>query len=466
MAVFATMSELTGALKGVATISADGLTITDAQKFRASLCDALVETAVFAEDTTVRDASRWVIRAAAPKLGVVTSSIHDLYMAFGKGQVGGFTVPAVNIRGLPYDTCRAMLRTCLSLDAGPGIFEIARSEIGYTHQRPAEYAAVVTAAAIREGWEGPIFIQGDHFQANAKKYAADPAAETQALRELIQEAIEADFRNIDIDTSTLVDLSHDTLDEQQRVNYERGAELTAWIRELEPAGCTISVGGEIGEVGKDNSTVPELQAYLDGYNRTLATHGEGLVGVSKVSVQTGTSHGGIPMPDGSVADVKLDFATLEALGACAQKQYGIGGAVQHGASTLPADCFDRFPATKTLEIHLATGFQNLIYEHPEFPDELRAEIHTYLRENLSNERKDGETDEQFLYKTRKKAWGPFKRQVWSIGDDRRTAIGGALQERFTKLFTLLGVKGTRSIVAEHVPLVPPVIPPVPEGLRA
>jgi fructose/tagatose bisphosphate aldolase len=466
MTAFSTMDELKGALKGVASVSADGLTVDDAKQFRSVLCDNLVETAVFAEDAAVRNAARWVIRAAAPKLGVVTSSIHPLYLAIGRGQAGGFTVPAVNVRGLAYDTCRAIVRTAQQMDAGAFIFEIARSEIGYTHQRPAEYAAVTTAAAIREGYEGPIFIQGDHFQANAKKYAADPAAETQALRDLIAEAIEADFRNIDIDTSTLVDLSHPTLDEQQRVNYERAAELTAFIREREPDGVTVSVGGEIGEVGKENSTVPELQAYLDGYNRTLATYGEGLAGVSKVSVQTGTTHGGIPLPDGSVAEVKLDFDTLAALSECATSQYGIGGAVQHGASTLPEDCFDRFPQTKTLEIHLATGFQNIAFDNESFPEDLRAEIYTYLRENLSNERSQGQTDEQFIYKTRKKAWGPFKRQVWSIGSDRRGAIGAALQEKLSKLFTLLGVQGTRSVVADHVPLVPPVIPPVPEGLGA
>jgi fructose/tagatose bisphosphate aldolase len=464
MAVLNTLADLKAALGGAATVGADGITITDAAKFRGTVIDDLVETATFAEDADTRNAARWVIRAAAPKLGVVTSSIHDLYMAVGKGQAGGFCVPAINIRGLTYDVSRTICETIMKMDGGPFIFEIARSEIGYTHQRPAEYAAAVTAGAIKSGYEGPIFIQGDHFQANAKKYAADPAAETQALRDLILEAIEADFRNIDIDTSTLVDLSHETLDEQQRVNYERGAELTAFIREHEPEGVTVSVGGEIGEVGKDNSTVPELQAYLDGYNRTLKGYNENYAGVSKVSVQTGTTHGGVPMADGTVANVAVDFETLQALSECSINEYGIGGAVQHGASTLPEDFFDKFPATKTVEIHLATGFQNIAMDHPSFPEDLKAEIYTYLRENLGNERKEGWTDEQFIYKTRKKAWGPFKQQIWNIGDEARAAISAALAEKFSQLFTLLGVPGSRGAVNDHVTLVPPVVPPVPAGL--
>ena len=41
------------------------------------------------------------------------------------------------------------------------------------------------------------------------------------------------------------------------------------IRDLEPAGITISVGGEIGEVGGKNSTVEELRAFMDGYREVL-----------------------------------------------------------------------------------------------------------------------------------------------------------------------------------------------------
>ena len=87
------------------------------------------------------------------------------------------------------------------------IFEIARSEIDYTRQRPEEYTCAVTAAAIKTGYRGPLFIQGDHFQVGAKKYAKDPEAEVKAVKDLIWEAIDAGFYNIDIDTSTLVDLA-------------------------------------------------------------------------------------------------------------------------------------------------------------------------------------------------------------------------------------------------------------------
>src|SRR5204862_4229166 len=94
----------------------------------------------------------------------------DLSIARGRGRTGGFTVPAIDVRAMGYDTARAVIRSAQSLNAGAFIFEIARSEIGYTEQRPHEYAAVLFAAALREGFTGPLFIQGDHVQTNAKKY--------------------------------------------------------------------------------------------------------------------------------------------------------------------------------------------------------------------------------------------------------------------------------------------------------
>src|SRR5205823_12343677 len=104
-----------------------------------------------------------------------------------RGAVGGFTVPAINVRAMTYDTARAVVRAAKALDAGAFIFEIARSEIGYTEQRPHEYVAIVLAAALREGFSGPVFIQGDHVQTNAKKYnSPERDKELDAVRSLIR----------------------------------------------------------------------------------------------------------------------------------------------------------------------------------------------------------------------------------------------------------------------------------------
>ncbi len=393
-----------------------------------------------------------MIRALAASRGIKPSSIHELYLAMGRGEAGGFTVPAMNIRMATYYTARAAFRAAKRASAGAFIFEIARSEIGYTEQRPHEYAAVVLAAALREGHDAPVFFQGDHVQVNLKKYTSpDRAKELDTLRTLIREEIAAGFYNIDIDSSTLVDLDKTALEEQQAVNGDLCADFTKYIREHEPTGVTISVGGEIGEVGGHNSTVPELHAFMRVYLKALAGKGANLAGISKISVQTGTAHGGFVAADGKVrTDVKLDLETLAELSRVARTEYGLGGAVQHGASTLPPDAFDAFPKAGACEIHLATDFQNMIYEHPSFPKALKDEMYAWTAEHAAEERKPTDTEQQFLYKGRKKAIGPFKKQLWNLETASRDAIDASLQERFAFLMGKLNIGGTGKDVSTHV----------------
>ena len=429
---------------GAVALAGVGVTVRDPARLRTAATDQLAWRAVFAEGDE-REAARWLLWELGQATGARPASINALYQARGRGEIGGFTVPAINVRAMAYDTARAVFRAALAGKAGAIILEIARSEIAYTEQRPAEYVAVLIAAALREGYILPLFIQGDHCQVNHKKYQADAEGEVGEVKKLIAEEIGAGFYNIDVDTSTLVDLAQPTLDEQQRANFDRAAEITAFIRGLEPEGVTVSVGAEIGEVGMKNSTVEELHAFMRGYNRSLATLGRH-AGISKISVQTGTSHGGVVLPDGSIADVKLDLQALEALSRVARDDYGLAGAVQHGASTLPSNAFGNFPRIETAEIHLATNFQNIVFDHQRLPAELRERLRSWVAENAAGERKSGDTNEQFYYKARKKAIGPFKREFWGLPEDVRGAVAADLERTFAFLFEQLNVNGT----ADHI----------------
>lgn len=464
MAVLGTVGQVKAAFAGILKINGDCVEVLDEKTLRSGLIDDLIFSAVFSSDPDVRAVCPWLIRQAGAALGVWSASIQPFYEAMGRKEIKGFTVPAINIRTLTYETAQAILRAALKGQVGPVIFEIARSEIDYTIQRPVEYTSAVMAAAIKVGYRGPLFIQGDHFQFNAKKFAQDADKETKAVKDLIWEALDAGFYNIDIDSSTLVDLSQPTIKEQQRLNYTLAAELTTMIRDLEPEGITVSVGGEIGEVGGKNSTVEELRAFMNGYREELEKNGEELKGISKISVQTGTTHGGVPLPDGTIAKVKIDFDTLEKLSETARVEYGLSGAVQHGASTLPDEAFDQFPARGTAEVHLATGFQNIIYESKAFPPELKEKIYGLLREKHADEKKDSDTEEQFLYKTRKKGFGPFKQELWTLTEDRMRAIMGELEGQFAFLFTKLGVNNTDNVLKKYVNPVKVVLP-CPEQLK-
>jgi fructose/tagatose bisphosphate aldolase len=438
------LDALNGLFGDAVSISGEGLSVSRPEALAAPAMDELVRAAVFAEGTA-KEYARWMLWELGQAVGVRPSSIHSLYLARGRHEVHGFTVPAINVRGASYDTARAIFRTAIAMKAGAFILEIARSEIAYTDQRPAEYVAVMLAAALREGFRGPLFIQGDHFQVNHKKYATNPQPEVDAVKALVREAVGSGFYNIDIDTSTLVDLSKTTLAEQQRLNYEVGIDILKEVRRVQPGDVDISVGGEIGEVGTQNSTVEELRAYMDGFNAALPA---GMEGLSKISVQSGTSHGGTVLTDGSIADVKLDLDTLETLGKVARDEYGLAGAVQHGASTLPDTAFHNFPKRETAEIHLATNFQNMLFD--QIPDALRTEIYAWLSENAKDERKPTDSDEQFFYKTRKKALGPFKRRLWDLPADVKAKVAAMYDQKFHFLFEQLAIGNTAQLTAKYV----------------
>lgn len=431
------------------SVSLDGseLTILDKNRLREKI-SAWVESSSLGSGKE-QALARYLVRKAALALGVIPSSIHELYIARGRKNLPTtFTTPAMNLRALSFVAARAVFRVAQRLNAGAFIFEIARSEMGYTDQKPGEYATNILAAAVAEGFSGPVFIQGDHFQVSAKRFATDPDTELQAVKDLTTESIRAGFYNIDIDTSTLVDLTQPTTALQQAVNTQLSAMYTGLIRKIEPKGVTVSVGGEIGEVGGHNSTEEELRAYMDGYCQELENIASNAVGLSKISIQTGTSHGGVVLPDGSIATVSVDFDTLKHLSRVARYSYHMGGAVQHGASTLPQEAFNKFVESEAIEVHLATNFQNILFDH--LPSDIKAEMYAFLDKKHGSERKPDQTDEQFYYKTRKNAIGPYKSDLMNLGKAKTHEIENAWEQQFELLFTLLGMQDTRTFVEQTI----------------
>ncbi len=407
--------------------------------------------------------ARYIIRTAGLELGVIPASIHDLYIARGEGRVPNtFTVPAINLRVLTFQAAKTVFKVAMKMNANAILFEIARSEIGYTNQRPSEYSASIIAAAISADYTGPVFIQGDHFQISPSRYFENSLSEVDTVKELSAEAIQAGFYNLDVDTSTLVDMEKESIIAQQDVNTSLSAEISAYIRSQEPENVTISIGGEIGEVGGHNSTEPELRAYVDGYISKLKALDPEAIGLSKISIQTGTSHGGVVLPDGTIASVSVDFDTLYDLSKITREEYKMGGAVQHGASTLPQEAFGKFVEAEAIEVHLATNFQNIFYDHA--PESLINDIISFLNENYPNERKEGMTDDQFFYKARKRAFGEFKKEIMNLPEEIIANITDAWEIQFTQLFTSLAIENTRDYVNEFV-AVPKVKPNLENYLK-
>ncbi len=379
--------------------------------------------------------------------GIFPASIQHLYEEIGRGKYQGFTVPAINLRGISYDMARAVYRAAMKRQVGAFIFEIARSEMGYTLQSPGEFVACVLGAGLAEGFRGPVFIQADHTQVNRKVWQSDSLKELNAVRDLVKADIEAGFYNIDIDASTTVHNEKADLLEQQEDNGRITAEMTNYIRSIEPKGVTVSVGGEIGEIGTTNSTIEDFRAFMTKYQKYLD---KGAKGISKISVQTGTSHGGVVLPDGKIAEVQLDFDTLEKISLAARADYQMGGAVQHGASTLPDYCFDLFPKRNTLEVHLATGYQNIIFDSPDFPEMLRQKMQAEMDVKYASDRKASDTPAQFYYRNRKRVFGDLKEELWNLPSESLNRIMQELEDRFTSTFEKLNVVNTQNMVEKVI----------------
>jgi len=384
------------------------------------------------------------IKTAAEKAGIYFASIYNLYEGFAHGEVSGFTVPAINVRGMTYDFSQMIFHLINKKNIGPVIFEIARSEMKYTQQSAAEIAMVILAAALKTGYHGPIFLQGDHCQFNRNHFTADPQTELAGLKKYLQELIESGFYNIDIDASTLVDLEKNDIAEQQKNNFEMTAELTKYVRSLQPEKIIINIGGEIGHIGGKNSTVADFEAFITNYQRAISN--ENLIGISKVSIQTGTNHGGIPDAQGNLKTVDVDFDVLHDIGKAA-KRYGLAGAVQHGASTLPVGLFSQFPKNHTVEIHLATGFQNTMFKY--FPQALVKKMDQWILTDLQAEKKPEWTQEQFIYKLRKKTLGHFKKELWSLLPAEKAPIFNALSEQLEQIFSALNIFDTRNVLNKY-----------------
>jgi fructose/tagatose bisphosphate aldolase len=418
-----------------------------AKKLQKNKTDILVYKAVFGKDKQKQKA-RFEIWQKATSKGIIPASINDFYMAIGANKVDKeLTVPAMNIRGMSYDTGRAAFKSAKKHKVGAMIFELARSEMGYTKQSPQEYVIVMMAAALREGWTGPLFIQGDHFQSKAEGVGKAKIGEIDTIKKLVTDSINAGFYNIDIDMSTLVDLNKKGEVEQQKPNVKYSLEIANLVRSIEPKGVTVSLGGEIGHIGGKNSNLADFNAYMDGFTKGLK---KGLVGMSKISVQTGTHHGGVVLSDGSLADISVDFSILSSITKDGKKKYKMGGAVQHGASTLPDEFFGQFRQSEAVEVHLATGFQNIQMDHGAFPKKLLKTMYKWLDEKKADEKGDGQSNEQFHYKLRKKAWGEFKKETWEIDEAHKVKIRASLAKRFEFFYKELNVTDTQELILKHV----------------
>jgi hypothetical protein len=77
-------------------------------------------------------------------------------------------------------------------------------------------------------------------------------------------------------------------------------------------------------------------------------------------------------------------------------------------------------------------------------------MYEYMKTEFKSEWKEKDTEEQFIYKTRKKGFGPFKQDMWNLPSDVRDKIGIELEKQFSFLFDKLKMTGTLAIVEKYI----------------
>src|SRR5688572_22526011 len=91
-------ADLLSTIRGSAHLEGDRLVIDDERAFRADAIRDLAWTAAFSTDEATTAAAQWIVWEASQALGAQSASIQELYTARGRGEINGFTVPAINLR--------------------------------------------------------------------------------------------------------------------------------------------------------------------------------------------------------------------------------------------------------------------------------------------------------------------------------------------------------------------------------
>jgi fructose/tagatose bisphosphate aldolase len=398
--------------------------------------DELVYDSQFAP-SEIQQKAHLVIYELAKAYNCQSSSIRKYYEAIRDGKTPPFTTPAINQRAITYDIARLLFRLMQKHQIGAIVFEISHSESDYTDQTYQQFSSAVLGAALKENYQGPVFLQADHTQASKDKFSSDYLHELNDLKDVIRNALSAHVYNIDIDASTLVDYSKSTVQEQQRDNIIVTSELLNTVRMHEPADISVSVGGEVGHIGDTNTTHEEVETFLAEVAQKSSKEG-----IQKLSIQTGTEHGGDIDGQGHTLPMPVDFDLLNTLGDLVKKEFSLCGVVQHGASTLPMDDFAKFPTNHTLEIHLATGIQNVMFDY--LPEALKKQMLDWVETTI--EKDPNLTDAQHLYRNRKKSIGQFKKDLWELPDADKQPILDGLTTYFEDLFSRLQITNTRELM--------------------
>lgn len=349
---FRMMSELNDTIKHTLQIKRGGVEILNPEVARGVLTDRLIFNAVFHSETQIKATSRWLIKAIGQSLNIFSSSTHGLQNILNPPARKKMKTPVLQTPHLSYDIARAVFQAIQKHHMGPVIFELGESSMESENQSPGEFSATIFAAAIREEYQGPIFIQAHHIQVNTESFQRAPDKEIQKLKNLIIESIATGIYNLWINGFSISHSPQTRQVKTQNPSSQLLAVATDIIRLHEPKNLDISIGGGVKVSGDSKTFEKDIISFLDEYRENLQKIGENINGISKISFQP-------------FEEIPTEIHLM------LMNHYGLNGRVPLNSSNFSKEVLEDFSGIGGMEFPLNMPFHSLFIDHADLPENIR-----------------------------------------------------------------------------------------------
>ena len=442
------MSELSDTIKGCLQVKSGQVNIIDQNIACGTLTDRLIYNAVFHPDIQIKGTSRWLIKAIAQASQIFPASLNGV-LDFSKQQGNmRLSIPVFQLPGFSYTMARAIFRAARENNARAFIFEMDSNQISHANQTLGEYSTIVAAAAVREGFKGPIFIQGNHILAHKRDFQQNPNQEKECLKKSINNAINCGFFNLWLDTFQVALPTQMGTKKNLNSIALLYAEITDSVRTLEPQGLDISLGCKLNPFQELCLEEQDIKEFMEYFQTTLQSLNPGAKGISKLGFSP-ESNSSTPKQINQPHELEyLDPNTLIRLSKYANEKYGLVTRLNLKPSDISQNTLKRFSGIGNAELKIQLEYQALIIDHHDFPSEFKGELNFNFPNRVE--------EEKIRSPISHKAFGIFKEKFWTLPEPLQQDISKELETTVSSLFKTLQIGNTQEWVFP-LPSSPPVL---------
>lgn len=347
-------------------------------------------------------------------------------------------VMAANIRIT--HSARGIMMAAKEMNAAV-LFEIARSEVGYTGQPPQMFMDSIIKCAADTGFDQPYAVHGDHITIKENTQEAIESAQ-----DLIDAEIAAGFTSYAIDASHNFDADAETTEEQLADNIEITTKLAGLIPE--DAGLEV----EVGEVGRaDPETGEKMITTVDETVTFINALHEAGIKPDLLAINNGSIHGNIFDKDGNIVEqVGIDIERTKAI-VDAIRPLGVKLA-QHGITGTPLRLMHLLIGAGIAKGNVGTQWQNVVVANMD-PELLKKMEEWTLESEYAKKMKAKKpeiSEKELIAKNIKRSIKVFKDEIDSMDMQYTERIDEATKKSALGFFDAFKAEGTADIVRDYI----------------